>query len=254
MILFPQDSLIEITRVIAYLGFGVFLFYLEYTGKFNLPYSKFAENKGVSPKIGMFLVYFLPILGYLSTQDHLTNLSPFQKLTLITFCFHFAKRCLEVLFLHKFSGKMGITGVVLITIAYTNIGLICGRNHNLMNSDYTDKIPSLQIYLAITLFFIGQFGNFFHHVLLRKLRNQTNRTSYVVPEGGMFSILVCPHYFFELLSWFAYSLLSTHWETYLLFFLMSCYLTGRSHQTKLWYKAHIPAFPTERKRIWPYLF
>jgi len=227
---------------------------LESTGKFNLPYSKFATNKGISPKVGMFLIYFIPILGYLSTINRISSLSPYHWLLLIVFIFHFGKRCLEVLFLHQFSGRIGILGVFFITLAYTNIGIILGNNHERMSFLSQYDLFSFRTILGIITFSIGQMGNLYHHILLRKLRTSTSERKYSIPSGGWFEFLVCPHYFFELISWLGMAILSTHWETYVVFFIMCCYLGGRSARTRAWYAEKFPNFPLGRKRIVPFVF
>jgi hypothetical protein len=254
MIFLPAPSILFYTQIFLTLAFGVFVFYLESTGKFNLPYSKFASNSGISPRLGMFLIYFIPILGYLSTIPNFKTISPYHLLLLLVFTFHFTKRCLEVLFLHIFSGKIGLVGVVFITLAYTNIGILLGNNHAKMQALAELSPGSAYSLFALFLFIFGQSGNFYHHLLLKKLREKQTDKVYSMPTGGLFPFVVCPHYFFELLSWFAIALLSTHWESYVVFFIMLCYLSGRSERTKSWYHSKFIDFPRERKRILPFVY
>ncbi|TGL58111.1 DUF1295 domain-containing protein [Leptospira ognonensis] len=254
MIYFPQDSIIFYAQAAIYILFGFFVFYLESSGKFNLPYSKFASNRGISPKVGMFFIYFIPILGYVSTIGKLSSLSPYHLLLLFVFVFHFGKRCLEVIFLHQFSGKIGLIGVIIITFAYTNIGILLGKNHEQMQFLSEVSPTSTFSILGIIIFFFGQAGNLYHHILLRRLRNSRGDKNYLIPNSGLFQLVVCPHYFFELISWLGIAILSRHWETYVVFFVMTCYLSGRSARTRDWYREKFSDFPSNRKRIVPFVF
>lgn len=57
----------------------------------------------------------------------------------------------------------------------------------------------LAVAIGLAMFVIGQGGNLYHHVLLSQLRSGDAGAAkkYVVPKGGLFESLTCPHYFFE---------------------------------------------------------
>ncbi|TGN10219.1 DUF1295 domain-containing protein [Leptospira ilyithenensis] len=254
LITFPALTDAVIYTYGFYIFLSVFVFKLESSGTFNLPYSKFAKGHGVSPKVGMFIIYFLPILAYLYTWNTSDNPKLFyQWITLIAFVIHFGKRCLEVLFLHKFSGKIGMLGVFFITIAYSNIGLITGSLHNHTSESHVTQIPVWWTALGATFFSIGQIGNLYHHILLTKLRSG-NEKEYKIPNQGLFQKLVCPHYFFELVSWLGFAILSTYADSFFILMIMTAYLSGRSNRTREWYIEKLPGFPLERKRILPGIY
>jgi hypothetical protein len=239
-----------------YIGLTIIAFVSESTGKFNLPYSKFAKNKGMDPRLGMFIIYFLPILCYILTwtSNHSPN-SIYHLVLLFAFVFHFGKRCLEVLFLHKFSGKIGTVGVVFITFAYSNIGLLLGTIQNKVTSlEAGQNAPLLVLGFGFIVFLIGEGYNFYHHLLLSRLRKNSDDKEYKIPEGGLFPYLVCPHYFFELLAWVGLAIMSMYLDVYMIVFIMIGYLSGRSNQTREWYLNRIPTFPKYRKRILPFLY
>src|SRR3546814_15601856 len=90
-------------------------------GWFQLEYSKFRPTQGgMSSRLGMFILYFVPIPTYLwfaaSSLDHATTT---QWLLSVAMVGHFAKRCLAVLFLHKSSGPIGLLPVVPIPLIYS---------------------------------------------------------------------------------------------------------------------------------------
>ncbi|GBF49695.1 hypothetical protein LPTSP4_12110 [Leptospira ryugenii] len=238
-----------------YIFLSIFAFKTESSGFFNLPYSKFNKGKGISPRFGMFIIYFLPILAYWSTGLSLPkHPSPYAILLFLLFAIHFGKRCLEVLFLHKFSGKIGWTAVIFISFAYSNIGFLSGNLHYRSPEGIFESVPSFVTLAGLFLFFLGQAGNLYHHIILRNLRSNSETKEYKVPDKGLFKILVCPHYFFELISWFGFAMVSTYLDMYFVFFIMAGYLAGRSHQTRLWYLANVENFPKDRKRILPYIY
>lgn len=263
-IYFNADSFITYTQAIGYLLLGLAIFYSESTGKFNLPYSKFAGNSGISPRLGMFLIYFFPILGFgfAISPEKLKHFSVI--LLAIAVILHFAKRCFESLFLHIYSGKIGLIAVVLISFAYTNLCILIATKTNELTDDYLSGLPAFQMASGVLLFLVGETGNLWHHILLRRLRSPKKAissqnsspptSSYQVPHGGLFSLLVCPHYSFELIAWLGISFLSGHWEVFAIFGVMTFYLAGRSTQTQKWYLQNTPGFPIDRRRIIPFLF
>uniref|UniRef100_A0A7S4K503 3-oxo-5-alpha-steroid 4-dehydrogenase C-terminal domain-containing protein n=1 Tax=Odontella aurita TaxID=265563 RepID=A0A7S4K503_9STRA len=67
--------------------------------------------------------------------------------------------------------------------------------------------PTLQA-LGLVVFAVGQSGNLYHHMLLANLRKEkaqsAKKSRYNAPKGGLFSQVACPHYFFELFSFFGH--------------------------------------------------
>jgi very-long-chain enoyl-CoA reductase len=61
------------------------------------------------------------------------------------------------------------------------------------------------VYAGAAIFALGELGNAYHHYLLSKLRS--GASGYFLPQGGLFSQVVMPHYFFECISWFGWNLL-----------------------------------------------
>lgn len=57
--------------------------------------------------------------------------------------------------------------------------------------------PDYSLYFGFGVFLIGQGSNFYHHILLTRLRSNESR-EYKIPEGGLFSLVNCPHYLSEI--------------------------------------------------------
>jgi hypothetical protein len=50
--------------------------------------------------------------------------------------------------------------------------------------------------VGFVVFTVGELINFYHHALFASLRPKGAAAgSYVIPSGGLFGFLVCPHYF-----------------------------------------------------------
>lgn len=47
---------------------------------------------------------------------------------------------------------------------------------------------------GMVIFVLGEFINFAHHAILATLRPKGG-SKYVIPTGGLFSMVICPHYF-----------------------------------------------------------
>ncbi|KAH8821239.1 3-oxo-5-alpha-steroid 4-dehydrogenase-like protein [Xylogone sp. PMI_703] len=76
----------------------------------------------------------------------------------------------------------------------------------------TSQFPSStpQFLFGGSVFFIGLFGNIFHDSILRSMRSEENRNGekvekhYVIPEGGLFTWILYPHYLCEWIEWCGY--------------------------------------------------
>ena len=48
--------------------------------------------------------------------------------------------------------------------------------------------------VGVVLYITGEFINLYHHWVLAKLRPAGISSGYTVPQGGLFSYVVCAHY------------------------------------------------------------
>lgn len=248
MILPTEWSALGTAFYVVFGAFAVLLGFLDYYEWFPMRYSKFAGDKGIPSRVGMFVLYSLPIVTSVGFGlPYLANANAVQWVVFAAITLHFVKRTLEVLFVHKYSGYMQTFTFVIIVVTYALIGgMISGLN--------VKAIPAMDalFYLGIVLFIIGEVGNYYHHKLLADLRSGT--TGYFIPRGGWFKYATCPHYFFELLAWLGIVLMSRHLFTVLAFIAMFGYLTGRSIKTRAWYRERFKDYPADRKFMIPYPF
>ena len=62
------------------------------------------------------------------------------------------------------------------------------------------EAPDMITWIGIATFAAGTVINAYHHLLLANLRARGSN-EYVIPWGGLFNVIVCPHYLGELLAW-----------------------------------------------------
>lgn len=114
--------------------------------------------------------------------------------------------------------------------------------------------PAIDLkYAGIGLFLLGIGGNFYHHVLLSKLRSEGEK-QYNIPQGGLFDWVICPHYLFEIIGFIGISFISQTLYSFSFTFGTALYLMGRSYGTRKWYQSKFDDFPRNVKSLIPYLF
>lgn len=220
---------------------------LELNGQAMMAYSKFRAAHGISGKWGMFILYFTPIIAlYFSSKNYLPTANFIQSVVFASVFILFAKRVLESLFLHRYSGTIGLFTTLLIASFYSLASFLIGYlNQNPLPS------PDLWFYLGFAFYIIGILGNFYHHKILADLRK--NSLDYFIPKGGLFDYVVCPHYLFEIFTWLGIFLFSRHLATLLVLVFIIAYLSARSIRTLQWYCERFAEFPKNRKGIIPFI-
>jgi len=217
---------------------------LEVTGLSFLKYSKFRREKGINSIIGMLFVYFVPIPVCLYFGwDYMPSAELTQLILISAIVLHFGKRCLEGLFLHKYSGTIDLVTVFIIMVFYSSVAGVMG---------WLTKTAPVMDWVFIAggiLFLFGEFGNFWHHKILADLRK--NGEGYFIPTGGLFKHLICPHYFFEVLAWIGVAMMSRQVATILILLGMHNYLVARAYRTRKWYIEKFEDFPSNKKLILP---
>ncbi|KAI5444003.1 hypothetical protein KIW84_012579 [Lathyrus oleraceus] len=258
--IFPPPSSIFVTTmsIISFIALGNYGI-SEIRGK-HMNYSKFwnANNNNInsgeklkfSSKVGMLLVYtpafltaaasfwIFPKEGFRSNVLH-------SALTL-----HYFKRVFESLFVHKYSASMLLDSAIPITVSYfmSTITMIYTQH---LTKEFPEPSINL-IYPGIMLFLIGIIGNSYHHFLLSKLRGKGEK-EYKIPKGGLFGIVICPHYLFEIIEFYGMFFISQ--TLYSLCFAIgdTFYLLGRSYATRNWYLSKFEDFPKNVKALIPFV-
>ncbi|XP_076947821.1 steroid 5-alpha-reductase DET2-like [Bidens hawaiensis] len=253
-VMFSEPSVWVTATTVVTLISTLYLGFAEILGN-HLQYSKFTNSNKpsakISSKVGMLTLY---------TPSFLAGLASFfvfpggdLRFFLLKFAvtFHFFKRDLEVLFVHNYSGIMALGSTIIITLFYFSAaaGLIIVQYLSL-------GLPEPLVdtkYIGLILFILGILGNFYHHTLLSKLRKNNDKV-YKIPKGGLFNLVICPHYLFEIIIFVGISLIGQTPLAFACTFGDSLYLIARSYATRKWYVNKFEDFPKEVKCVIPYVF
>ena len=241
--IFPEwttfNAVLYISLAILVVGVGP----AEYYGVSMMNYSKFRPASGIPGRVGMFILYFVPVVVItIVARSTLPTATTVQWVVYLAVTIHFARRALEVVFLHSYSGPIGLSTTLLITFFYSlAVSMIGWTNREPLPA------PDAWFTFGIFLFIIGSLVNSYHHKLLADLRK--NSLDYYIPKGGLFEYLACPHYLFEIVTWLGIALLSRHLAAWLVCLFIVFYLTARSIRTLKWYHERFQDFPKHRKAI-----
>ncbi|CAN6165209.1 unnamed protein product [Urochloa humidicola] len=164
---------------------------------------------------------------------------------------HFLKRVLEVLFVHRYSGSMPMGTVVQISTCYLIYVIMLINTQRLSRGLPDPAVDTL--YPGVLVFAVGIAGNFYHHLLLSRLRAVAGDKGYKIPRGGMFELVACPHYLFEIVGFFGLAMITQTAFALALAVGTAAYLGGRSWATRKWYAAKFEEFPARIRALVPYV-
>uniref|UniRef100_A0A224XU77 very-long-chain enoyl-CoA reductase n=1 Tax=Panstrongylus lignarius TaxID=156445 RepID=A0A224XU77_9HEMI len=170
--------------------------------------------------------------------------------------FHYAKRLLETIFVHRFSHS---------TMPLFNLFKNCSYywiftayvayhvNHPLYTSPNT-----LQVYGGLIGFLLSEVGNLSIHVALRNLRPPgTKKRSIPMPDGNPFTFLFnyvsCPNYTYEFMSWMSFTIMTQCLPAGFFalagLYQMSVWALGKHRN----YLKEFSSYPKGRKAIIPFI-
>jgi len=163
------------------------------------------------------LVYWCPTLFYGKEANREYQFT--QQVAYWCVILHYLKREFETLFVHRFSNAtMPFFNVFKNSTHYWIIGGIMIAYfvyHPLYTAPFSDNVV---IVLAI-IFFLAELGNLMSHISLRNLRPE-GTTTRGIPTGGLFNLVSCANYTYELLAWLAFSIFTQTLTSYI-FLLVS---------------------------------
>lgn len=215
-----------------------------------LPWAKFAVGAKfqvpVAARTGYLLKYIPALLFILIWMGDGAGDRLMEALMLL----HFSKRVLETCFVHDFSGSPTEEAPASLLIGgfYTFVAWVM-MHHGALGA------PAAGVAIAC----IGQAGNLWHHLLLSRLRRAgrllDDSEQYVVPTGGLFGLVACPHYFFEVVSFLGAAVAAGTVVAYAYVVSVLGMLGGRSVATSRWYREKFGAeYPDTRKHMIPWVF
>jgi len=127
--------------------------------------------------------------------------------------FHYAKRLLETVFVHRFShATMPIMNIFRNSMYYWGFAAFVAYfiNHPL----YTPPAyGDLQVYGGLASFLFAELGNFSIHMLFRNLRPAGSKVRKIPMETSnpftwLFKFVSCPNYSYESLAWISFTVMT----------------------------------------------
>jgi len=223
----------------------------------QLQYSKFwnvgteKSTPKLPGKMGMLIAYTPAFLFSLASFGMFPNEGLRFVLLKSALTIHFFKRICEVLFVHKYSGPMFVDIAVTISLGYFI------HTANMIYAQHLTQgllePPNDLKFLGIFIFLLGLSGNFYHHYLLSKLRGEGEK-KYKIPKGGLFNLVICPHYLFEILGFVGVSCIAQTLYAFSYTLGAAMLLMGRSYGTRKWYISKFEDFPKDVKAFIPFVF
>ncbi|XP_065193029.1 probable very-long-chain enoyl-CoA reductase art-1 [Sycon ciliatum] len=208
------------------------------------------------PLAAYMLFYFRPswIYGSAVAQASYHNV---VHVAALCWTFHYLKRDLETLFVHRFSkGTMPILNLFKNCSYYWGFAAFISYfvNHPL----YTPPMfGDLQFYIGLGGFLFCEYGNFVCHCLFRDLRPAGSKVRRIpVPNSNplslMFHFVSCPNYTYEIGAWFFFSIMTQSLPGLL-------FTAGGAAQMAIWalgkhrnYRHEFKDYPRGRKAIFPF--
>ncbi|XP_031464792.1 very-long-chain enoyl-CoA reductase isoform X1 [Phasianus colchicus] len=165
------------------------------------------------PLLIYLLFYFRVPFLYGPRYDFTASRHAVVHLACACHSFHYIKRLLETLFVHRFShGTMPLRNIFKNCTYYWGFAAWMAYyiNHPLYTPPaYGDE----QVKLALAVFLFCQLGNFSIHVALRNLRpagSKTRKIPYPTrnPFTWLFLLVSCPNYTYEVGSWIGFTIMT----------------------------------------------
>lgn len=209
------------------------------------------------PLFCYLITYFRPAILY-GSAPATNNYLPVVNIAAACWTFHYAKRILETIFVHRFShATMPMMNLFKNCTYYWGFAFYVGYyiNHPL----YTPPMfKDAQIYAGLLGFLFSELGNFSIHIALRNLRPPgTTARKIPMPTSNpftqLFNFVSCPNYTYEIAAWISFSIM-TQTVPALLFTAagggqMIIWALGKHRN----YRKEFPSYPRGRKSIIPFV-
>ncbi|MFH4973503.1 hypothetical protein AB6A40_000212 [Gnathostoma spinigerum] len=240
-------------------------------GMLNLP-SKGAQLfiKDLGPQVGWTTVFLAeyggPLLIYpiffmrpsVIYGDVSSSVDIAVALGLLCWTFHYLKRILETIFVHRFSNATMPRFNLFKNCTYY-WGFTAFISYFINHPLYTPPaFGAKQVFGALAAFIFCEMGNLSIHLLLRNLRPPGTKIRKVPipnknPLTKLFLLVSCPNYTYEVGSWIAFSIMTQSLPA-LIFticgFMQMAIWAQAKHRA---YLRDFPSYPKSRKAIVPFL-
>jgi len=209
------------------------------------------------PRLHNTLSYSVAALS-LPVTVLILNPASFTTLPVLFWIFHFLRRTAESLWVHRYSGRPVPWSDALIEyVYYWGFGIWIGSTWEGLGHTLP---PAWDAALGVAVGLVGEVGNAWAHLALRGLRERAGSSERRLPSGGLFNLIDCPHYLFEILSWVGFALFTRSVPSWV-FLAAVCVILARYARTRhKRYREEFdgregrPAYPARRRALLPGIF
>lgn len=208
--------------------------------------------KDLGPQVSWRTVFIIEYAGPVLLHLAVLALRPFlyangdkplsqtQWLGFALFAGHFFKREIETIFVHRFSAStMPARNIIKNSAYYWALsGLLCAWEIYAPWSASAKADDGATTAVVGTLIYIfGEVSNAIVHLNLASLRSPGG-TERAIPRGYGTSLVTCPNYMFEIISWIGVAIALRSWSTVI-------FLSGGTYQMLAWAKGKERAYRKE---------
>lgn len=154
--------------------------------------------------------------------------------------------------------RPGATTPLRITVLGAIMCTLCGYTNGTFIASYAPHLQSNewfympQFIIGTLLFLLGYAMNKYSDRVLIKLR-KANPDAYSIPHGGVYSVVSCPNYLGEIITWLGFSIAAWSIAGFVFTFMTACNLIYRGIENHQWYLDKFPEYPKDRKAVIPFI-
>jgi 3-oxo-5-alpha-steroid 4-dehydrogenase 3 / polyprenol reductase len=211
--------------------------------------------------VGLYLVWLkmMPVEACANAPQRLT----FEvQLSAVLFELHLIRRAVECYTVHSFQGsQMHALAYVLGLVHYLLAALTFateGCQHAVPSLQHALQLVNVRHAAGIALFVVGNLEQNRAHKHLASLRTSPAAAAggYSLPTEGWFQQIDCPHYFWEIMIYTGLIVITAAQAPGLYFMTLwsALNLSIVASQVHTWYTGKFDSYPTDRKRIFPWVW
>lgn len=219
--------------------------------------------KDLGPQVGWRTVFLVEYAGPILAHSIFYWLSPLiygqqvqhslvQKLAYAMVVIHYLKREFESVFVHRFSNDtMPFMNIFKNSFHYWGIGgafIAYYVYHPLYTSFVSDNVA----YACVAAFLLMELGNLSAHITLRNLRPANTKVR-GVPRGGLFGLVSCANYTYELGAWLAFCVMTQAATSWLFLLVSFAQITEWALKKHSAYRKEFSDYPKSRKALIPFI-
>jgi very-long-chain enoyl-CoA reductase len=172
-------------------------------------------------------------------------------LPLALWSFHFARRTVETLALHRY-GKAAVPWSDALQEYVYYWGFAAWTAWVMTRPEYAASSGSM-LWAGLGVYAVGELGNLATHVMLARLRPKGSKER-VIPRGFLFELVSSPNYLFEILTWVGFALVADVRPAWAFLLVGALILVDWARKRHAAYLKEFPDYPKRRKRLLPFVF